>query len=403
MLRHPCSVPPLQSADDGRVETPREAALHRQVRILHLFVTLPVGGAENLLLSIVRRLDSERFSSIVCCIGKRGVMGDQLAAMDIPVVELRFMEKGGMDRRVVPALGDLIRRERVDLVHSHLYHANLYGRLAARKAGVPAVVSIHNTYGKPKLHRRIINWYLGRHTAAIIVGSEDIRRDVERYDHVPASRIQVIPNCVDLTRSVSTLSKSEARARLGLAQHDLVIGTIGRLEKQKGHRYLIEALALLRRRGIAARLLLAGEGRERLALEALVAGHGLDEQVMLLGTRSDLGDLFRAMDIFVMPSLREGLSLVMLSAMAAGLPVVATSVGGVSQVLCNDEYGFTVPAGNAAALADKIAECLPNLPAAVAKGIKGARHVRDNYGDEAMVRRVEAVYERALQTGASSP
>ena len=397
MPRHPGSVPALQSADDGRVEHQGKAALHRQVRILHLFVTLPVGGAENLLLSIVRRLDPERFSSIVCCIGKRGVMGDQLAGMDIPVVELRFMEKGGMDRRVAPALGDLIRRERIDVVHSHLYHANLYGRLAARKAGVPAVISIHNTYGKPKLHRRIINWYLGRHTAAIIVGSEDIRRDVERYDRVSASRIQVIPNSVDLTRSVSTLSKSEARARLGLVPHDLVIGTIGRLEKQKGHRYLIEALALLRRRGIVARLLLAGEGRERLALEALVASLGLDEQVMLLGTRSDLGDLFRAMDIFVMPSLREGLSLVMLSAMAAGLPVVATSVGGVSEVFCNDEYGFTVPAGNAAALADKIAECLPNLPAATAKGMKGAQHVRDSYGDEAMVRRVEAVYERALR------
>jgi len=103
------------------------------------------------------------------------------------------------------------------------------------------------------------------------------------------------------------------------------------------------------------------------------------------------------MDVFVMPSLWEGLSLAMLSAMAAGLPVVATPVGGVSRVFCNDEYGFTVPAGNSAALADKIAECLENLPAAMVKGMKGAQHVRDNYGDEAMVRRVEAVYERALR------
>ncbi len=233
-----------------------EAALDRQARILHLFVTLPVGGAENLLLSIVRGLDHERFASFVCCIGKRGVMGDRLAAMDIPPVELRFMQKGGWDRRVVPALVDLIRREHIDLVHSHLYHANLYGRLAARKAGVPAVVSIHNTYGKPKLHRQIVNWYLSRHTAAIIVGSEEIKRDVERYDHVSASRIEVIPNAVDLARSGSTLSKLEARARLGLAEHDLVMGSIGKLEEQKGHRYLIEALALLRHRGIVARLLL---------------------------------------------------------------------------------------------------------------------------------------------------
>ncbi len=219
-------------------------------------------------------------------------MGDQLAAMGIPLVELRFMNKGGPDRRVVPALVELIRRERIDLVHSHLYHANLYGRLAARKAGVPAVVSIHNTYAKRKLHRQIINWYLGRHTAAIIVGSEDIKRDVERYDHVSASRIEVIPNSVDLARSASTLSKLEARARLGLAEHDLVMGTVGRLEEQKGHRYLIEALAFAASSRDNRRLLLAGEGRGSPALEALVASLGLEQQVMLLGTRNDLGDLF---------------------------------------------------------------------------------------------------------------
>ncbi len=348
------------------------------------------------MLSIVRRLNPERFTSVACCIGQRGVIGDQIVAMGIPMVELHLMNKAGMDGRVVPALVELIRRERIDLVHSQLYHANLYGRLAARKAGIPAVISVHNTYVKHKLHRRIINWYLGRHTAAIIVGSEDIKRDVVRYDHVPASRIEIIPNTVDISRSVSTLSKAEARARLGLAEHDLVLGTIGRLEEQKGHRYLIEALALLRQRGMLARLLLAGEGRERAALEAQTASLGLERQVLLLGTRDDLGDLFRAMDVFVMPSLWEGLSLAMLSAMAAGLPVVATSVGGVSQVFCNDEYGFSVPAGDAAALAEKIVECLANLPATMAKGAKGAQHVRDNYSDEAMVRRVREVYERVL-------
>jgi glycosyltransferase involved in cell wall biosynthesis len=365
-------------------------------RILHLFVTLPVGGAENLLLSLLSKLDAQRFSSLVCCIGERGELGERLLAMGFHLIELHLLNKGGMDRRVVPALVDLIRREHIDLVHSQLYHANFYGRLAARKAGIPAVISIHNTYDKRKLHRQIANWYLGRHTDAIIVGSEDIKCDVMRYDHVPASRIEVIPNSVDISRSSSALSRSEARARLGLAERDLVLGTVGRLEEQKGHRHLIEALALMRQRGVSARLLLVGEGRKRRALEALIADLGLAQQVMLLGTREDLGDLFRAMDMFVMPSLWEGLSLAMLSAMAAGLPVVATSVGGVSEVFCEDEYGFSVPAGDAAALADKIMVCLANLPETVATGAKGAQHVRDNYSDEAKVRRVREVYERVL-------
>lgn len=366
-------------------------------RILHLFVTLPVGGAENLLLSMVRRLDPERFESVVCCIGERDVIGNQIAAMGIPLIELHFMDKGGLDNRVVPALIDLIRRERIDLVHSQLYHANFYGRLAARKAGIPAVISIHNTYVKRKLHRQIANWYLSRYTSAIIVDSEDIKRDVIHYDHVPASLVEIIPSSVNVSRSSSALSKLEARTRLGLAEHDLVLGAMGRLEEQKGHCFLIEALAQLRQRGIVAWLLLVGDGRERGALEAQIASLGLEQQVILLGTRDDLGDLFRAMDVFVMPSLWEGLSLAMLSAMAAGLPVVATDVGGVSQVFCGDEYGFTVPAvGNAVALADKIAECLTNLHAAMAVGEKGAQHVRANYSDEAMVRRVGELYEQIL-------
>lgn len=366
---------------------------------MHLFVTLPVGGAENLLLNIVRKLDQSRFDSFVCCIGERGPIGEQIAEMGIPVIELHLMQKAGRDRRVVPALVDLIRRERIDLVHSQLYHANYYGRLAARKAGIPVVASIQNTYSNHKLHRQLINWYLGRHTAAIIVGSEDIRRDVMRFDHVLASKIEIIPNSVDLSCSDSSLSRTEARSRLGLSEQDRVIGTIGRLEEQKGHRYLIEALDLLRQRGMTVKLLLVGDGRERQALEAQARELDLEQQVLMLGTRSDLGDLFRAMDLFVMPSLWEGLSLAMLSAMAAGLPVVATDVGGVSRVFQGDTYGFPVSPGNAAALADKIAGCFAKLALAQAKGEKGAQYVRENYSADTMVQRVQAVYERALQSG----
>ena len=365
-------------------------------RILHLFITLPMGGAENLLLSVLGRLDPERFASTVCCIGERGMLGERVMAMGVPLVELNLLRKGGVDRAIVPALAELIRRERIDLIHSHLYHANFYGRLAARKAGIPAVASVHNTYNRPKLHRRLVNWYLARHTATIIAGSEEIRRDIVRYDHVPEQRVELIPNSVDPSRSDSSLSREEARRNLGLPEDALVLGTVGRLEEQKGHRYLVEALGLLVRDGVNARLLLVGEGRERSALEGLTTQLRLQDRVLFLGTRSDLGDLFRAMDLFVMPSLWEGLSLAMLSAMAAGLPVVATSVGGVRQVLGNDEYGVTVAPGDARALASRIKHCLADPQHARQLGAKGAQLVRDRYSDEAMVRRLEAIYDRIL-------
>ncbi|HBH35128.1 MAG TPA: hypothetical protein DDW45_01590 [Gammaproteobacteria bacterium] len=366
------------------------------VKILHLFVSLPVGGAENLLLSILNKLDPERFSSIVCCINKRMEVGDKMMAAGIPVIELNLLNRGGTDPNIVRELLKLIHKESIDLVHSHMYHANLYGRFAARKAGIPAIASIHNIYARQKWHRRLVNWYLARHTATITAGSEDIKRDVMHYDHVPEPLIEIIPNSVDLSRSDSALTKKEARERLGIADNLLLLGTVGRLAEQKGHRYLIDALALLNGRGIKPHLLLIGEGKEETSLKEQVAEKGLQEQIHFLGTRNDLGDLFRAMDIFVMPSLWEGLSLAMLSAMAAKLPIVATSVGGIPEVLGENEYGIVVPPADIEPLAEAIMRCVTNNDLAREIAEKGAQHVREHYSDAAMVARFQEIYEKAL-------
>lgn len=370
----------------------------RCLRVLHLFVSLPVGGAENLLLSNLKLLDPARYTSVVCTLGEKGELAAQVEALGVPLVELRLMRRGGGKGELVSVLTELIRRERIDLVHAHLYHANHLGRLAAQRAGVPCVISIHNTYTNPKWHRRLINWWLAwRHTGAIIAGSEEIRRDILRYDRVPAGLIEVIPNSVDLSRSESALSRGEARARLGVAESAYVLGTIGRLEEQKGHRFLLDALHRLRAEGLAAVLLLVGSGREEDALKDQVARLGLGGNVRFLGTRGDLGDLFRAMDLFVMPSLWEGLSLAMLSAMAAGLAVVATDVGGVPQVLGRDERGFVLAPGDADRLAERIAWCHVHPEETARAGAAGAAHVRTHYSDAAMVKRLEAVYERVFQ------
>lgn len=365
-------------------------------RILHLFVSLPMGGAENLLLSTLRLLDPEQFSSVVCCIGERGQIGDLVQAMGVPLIELHLLKKGGFDRNIVTALVDLIHREKIDLVHSHLYHANFYGRLAANKAGVPAIISIHNTYTRTKLHRQLINWYLARKTAAIITGSEEIRRDVIRYDHVPESLVELIPNAIDLSRSESQLSQSQARKSLDLPEDALVLGTVGRLEEQKGHRHLIKALALLHQQGIDAYLLIVGDGREKPALTAQTQQLGLEERVKFLGTRQDLGDLFRAMDLFVMPSLWEGLSLAMLSAIAAGLPLIATDVGGVRNVLGSGENGFIVAPGNPEELANKIAYGLGHPEKTREMAARGKQKIHATYSDRVMVNKLQKIYCRTL-------
>ena len=305
------------------------------------------------------------------------------------------MGRGQPASRVVPALADLMRKESVDLVHSHLYHANYYSRRAAMRVGIPSIISIHNTYDKAKWHRRLINWWLSRHTDAILVGSEDIRRDVLRYDGVQPDLIEVIPNSVDLSRSLPLRGADAVRAELQLPPNAYVMGTVGRLEIQKGHRNLIDAVARLRD-SFPVVLLLVGSGREEASLRAQVEALGLEGEVRMLGTRNDLGDLFSVMHLFVMPSLWEGLSLAMLSAMAAGLPVVATDVGGVGQVIGRNERGWVVKPDSVAALAEMIVYCHGHPAEAAARGQAGRQHVQDHYSDQAMVRRIEVIYRRVL-------
>lgn len=370
----------------------------RPKHILHLFVTLPMGGAENLLLSILANLDPERYRSTVCCIRNKDLLGAEVMARGFPLVELGLLNKGGWDQRIVTQLKNLIRQHQIDLVHSHLFHANLYGRLAASGTKIPAIASIHNTYNdKRKWHRQLINYFLARRSTAIIAGSEEIKQDIVRFDRVDPTLIEIIPNAVDLSLSASTLSKQESRARLELTPENLVLGSVGRLEKQKGHYHLIEAMPQITAEHPQAILLLVGSGREETALQAQALALGVEKNIRFLGTRRDLGDLFRAMDLFVMPSLWEGLSLAMVSAMAAGLPIIATDVGGVGEVLAHGTCGRVVPAMNATALATEILHLVRHPQQATTLANLGKQRAWDHYSDRAMTRRVQSLYDRALE------
>jgi len=368
----------------------------RPVRVLYLIVDLTVGGAEDHLLSLARNLDRARFLPVVCCIGRKGTIGAEIEAAGVRVEELGKLRKGGFNREIVPLLRALIRRERIDLVHAHMYHANLYGRLAAFREGVPAVISVHNTYVRPKILRRVLNRWLARRTPFILAGSEAIRDDIARYDRVPPGKIRVVPYGVDVEKFDSVLSREEARGKLGLPGDRFLVGTVGRLEEQKGQKYLIDAAGRLSRDGRKVTLLIVGSGREEDRLRDQAVREGIGDAVLFLGTRRDLPELFRAMDVFAFPSLWEGFPIALLSAMAAGLPVIVTPVGGVPEVVKDGVNGLIVPAGDPAALAEAIWNAHENPVGASALGRAAAATIRDRYSHRTTARRIMEVYDQVL-------
>jgi glycosyltransferase involved in cell wall biosynthesis len=374
-----------------------------KIRILHLITRLPIGGAERMLLGVLRNLDSGRFDSIVCCIQDRGELAEEVERLGIPLVALGLMRGGRFDREVIPTLRRLIREKQIALLHAHLYHANLYGRLAAWREGIPAIASVHNTYSdRRKWHRHLANRLLARCSFRVTVGSAEVERDVLGYDHVDPDRLVRLPNCIDLDRVSTSLTVAQAKARLGFAATDLVIGAVGRMEEQKGHRYLLAAFAALRKMpelSVArTRLLIVGDGRQRAQTEELAANLGITEVCRFPGSIKDLSEVYRAIDIFVMSSMWEGLSLAMLEAMAAGLPVISTKVGGAHDVLGDNLRGILVPEGDAEALAEALRDLIMDPKKQHHLADSGRNHVRKHYSVAAMTRELAALYEAAVES-----
>jgi glycosyltransferase involved in cell wall biosynthesis len=368
-------------------------AAPRLIRVLHIIPELPVGGAETLIFHMARGLDRQRFAPAVCVLGEPGPMGQEMAAAGIEVVALRRFRRPGRWLRVLPPLTRLLRERGAGIVHTHLYHGNTYGRLAAIRARTPVIVaSVHNVYERVKPHRAWINRALARWTDAILAGSEAVREDILRWDGVPRRQVHVLPYGIEPEPYLTLPDPAESRRMLGLPPDAPVIGTVGRLEIQKGHDLLLRSLADLRREGCNAVLLLVGEGRERTRLSEMAAELGLADRVRFLGTRRDLPVLFAAMDVFAFPSRWEGTPLALIAAMAAGLPVVATPVGGIPDVLKDGATGRLVPVEDVPALTAALRATLRDAATSRTLGVAARENVLNHCSVMAMLHELEALY-----------
>lgn len=372
----------------------REAAQSvpdNRIRVLHLLTTMPVGGAEDLVAGIMRGLDPQRFSVAVATLGLPGPVGEELQNQGYDVISLGLDVKRNSFWRLTRAVRHLLKAQRPNILHTHLYHPNLYGRLGALGLGLSGVLAaVHNSYTRIKSHRSVWNFLLAYVTDRILVGSRQVWQDVRHYDRISASRLLLLPYGIPLAELVTPLSREEARKRLGVS--GLVVGAVGRLEDQKGHTHLLTALPEVRQEIPNLLVLLVGEGRRQEDLKRQVQALGLQETVRFLGTRRDLPEIFRALDLFVQPSLWEGLPLSLLKAMGAGLPVIATRVGGSLEAIEDGVNGRLVAPGDPKALAQAMLELLRQPQERQRLADAARRTVTARYSLEAMISQLEKLY-----------
>lgn len=390
--------------------TPRQMAKNqrRRIKILYVIGTLDVGGTERQLVELVSRLDGARFEPAVCCLSSGGSLEAELKTRDIPVHVVNFRgfrtARRGLIRsapEVICALfrfWRLLRNQRPDIVHGLLFWAYIIGTFAARAAGVPIIVSSRRSLGNfkaDKPHYLVLERIANRMTDLVIANSEAVRRDAIREEGLPADKVMVIHNGLELP-PFGLSPDEDLRQSLGLGRGVPVIGVVANFIHYKGYQFFLEAWGAVVKRFPRNVALLVGEGPLRRELEARVEAMGLGKSVRFLGTHQDVPALLALMDLVVHPSLEEGFSNAILEAMAAGKPVVATAVGGNPEAVVHGETGFLVPPRDSQALAEAMVWLLDHPTEAARFGEAGRRRVAERFELGAMIRQYEAVYERLV-------
>ena len=359
---------------------------------VQVIYTLEIGGVEKLAVSLAAHQDRTAFRPSLCALDGGGPLAEELVRAGIP---FHIMWRKGIEARVLWRLYRCFRQERARIVHTHQFAQLLFSLLPARMLGAKVVHTEHEFYlYRNDARARSLFRKLVRLCAALtVVGPEVARYYIEELG-VDPQRVHVIPNGVDLECFDS--AGRESRSGLALPEGAVVFGVVGRLEPEKDHGTLLHAFRDLVDRGRSVHLLLVGDGRLRGELELLARSLDLERSVTFLGTRSDIPELLRALDVFVLSSVHEGVPLSVVEAMAAGKPVIATDVGGLRLLVKPDDSGLLVSPGDRAALATAMSTLAANAELRARMGERGRQIARGSFGVSTMVDRYQDVYRSVI-------
>lgn len=299
---------------------------------------------------------------------------------------------------VLSRLVSTLKENNVHVLHCHAHKPTVYGTIAATLAGTPVVLTHVHGLGRSRNYRRkLTNFLLFRKIDRIICVANSVKEDVLKSNwRLPVEKVAVLENSVDYDRFADvSLSKANAKQRLGLPSEALVFGTIARFGPFKGHSFLVSAFKKVKDKVPSAHLVLVGEGPLKKDAQQQIATAGVDESVHFLGQRSDIPELLRAMDIFVLPSIgSEGMPRVLLEAMAVGVPCIGTNIGGTPELLRNSNTCCVVPPRNADALAEAMIALANASEQELKSLIERAREsIVSHFSHDVVAKKLGSIYE----------
>ncbi len=357
------------------------------IPLLFLVTSLDRGGAEKILTRCATGLPREKYAVHVAALqGRSRAMGDDLARSGVPTHDLGMAWKG--DLRVLLRLGRLLRREGIQVLFTFMFHPALLGRLVGSWCGVPVRISSERIMAWEGTGRRLLNRWTVPLTTHVVAVSDRVAAYAAREFRIPPDRLTTIPNGVDLGHFRPAREPRQAGAP--------VIGCTARLHAKNDHATLLRAFAQVAVRWPEAQLLLVGRGPEEQRLRALATSLGLGSRIRFAGEQADVVSFLQQMDLYVQTSVAEGMSNSVLEAMAAGLPVVATDVGGTPEVVVDGETGLLVPPRDPIALADAVRKLLEVPGWAETFGRRGRARIETHFDETRMLREVEVLLDQLI-------
>lgn len=356
-----------------------------KIKIIYIITSLNFGGAERLLLDLVKHLEKERYEVKVATVVEGGPLASEFEKIGIPVKIFKKKSKIGI--KVIWQIYKYLKQERPQIVHTHLFGGDTWGRLAAILARVPIIVSTeHNTNLDENYLKRQVKKILSLFTKKIIAVSQAVKRFSVAVGRISEKKIIVIPNGVEMNKFLAISEKKYSSPP--------IIGIVGRLETQKGHEFLFKALNLIK--AIPWTLWVIGDGSLRGNLEKLAKDLDLQERIIFLGTRSNIVEILSQIDIFVLPSLWEGLGLAVLEAAAAGKPIVVSRVGGIPEIIEDKKNGLLIEPKDIKGLSQALLWTLSHEDEAKRMGRRAKESLKEKFDIKKMVGEYEKLYQELI-------
>jgi sugar transferase (PEP-CTERM/EpsH1 system associated) len=357
--------------------------------VAHIVFSLEVGGLERVVVDLIRRIDPDRFRSVLCCLEREGDwlenvrdLCEHVAVMD---------KKPGLSLGLPYRLARVFKNHNVDIVHCHNFGPLLYGGLGGRLAGCRVVYTVHGP--EISIRKRHVMFQKSPVVDRVVTVSDHVGRGAVNRAGLDRKKVVSIVNGIDTDAFANPADPGKLRRELGLHEDKPLLGVIARLTPEKDHNTLFAAMAKILNTIDDAGLIVVGDGPMNGRLRLLTVELGIQSSVWFLGTREDISDLLPGLDVFVLSSREEGFGITLLEAMAAGLPVVATKAGGIPEIVINGETGFLVDTGNSDAFADGVIRMLADKNRMLEMAEAGKKRARDVFGVDRMVHAYEALYE----------